>query len=258
MFSFILFNPLVILDNVDERQLPFRQTICQTRYQAMRDMKGHAVLFSEMTPGEDFKDRFHHWYDTHHIPVRMVCPGFVSAQRYKRQDGPGYLAVYEMDDVNVLSSDAYKIIKNNPSDDTAWMLANVTGFTRYLASETSVQPAGQTKLSVLDAPVLYAVCFNIPPEGRADFDAWYETEHIPLLMECSDWLMVRRMHVTDGVPETYTHMALHYLADANALHSPEREKARNTPWRARLAKNDWFKASYTVFDRVGNRQIGRS
>jgi hypothetical protein len=219
--------------------------------------KGQAVLFSEMTPGEQFTDRFHNWYDTHHIPVRMACGGFVSAQRYKRQDSSGYLAVYEMDDVGVLSSDAYRGIKNNPSEETAWMLANVSGFTRYLASETSVQSIAQGGSSLLDAPVLYAVCFNIPAEARPDFDAWYETEHIPLLMECPDWLMVRRMRVTDGIPETYTHMALHYLADAKALQSPERQKARNTPWRSRLAKNDWFKASYAVFDRVGQRQVGK-
>lgn len=219
-------------------------------------MKGQSVLFSEMTPAPEFEARFHNWYDTHHIPVRMACPGFVSGQRYKRQDSAGYLAVYEMDDVDVLASDAYKVIKNNPSEETAWMLANVTGFTRYLARETSVSPAEPTA-ALLDAPVLYAVCFNIPTEAQPDFDAWYETEHIPLLMQCPDWLMVRRMRVTDGVPETYTHMALHYLADAKALQSPEREAARKTAWRDRLAQNDWFKASYTVFDRVGQRQIGK-
>ena len=219
--------------------------------------KGRAILFSEMTPGEQFTKRFHKWYDTHHIPVRMMCPGFVSAQRYKRQDIAGYLAVYEMDDVGVLSSDAYKTIKDNPSEETAWMLANVSGFTRYLASETSAQPVGRTGSSLLDAPVLYAVCFNIPAEACQEFDAWYETEHIPLLMKCPDWLMVRRMSVTDGVPETYTHIALHYLADVTALQSPEREEARNTTWRGNLAKNEWFRASYTVFDRVGPRQTGK-
>jgi hypothetical protein len=52
-------------------------------------------------------------------------------------------------------------------------------------------------------------------------------------------------------------MALHYLADSKALQSPARDKARKTAWRDKLAKNDWFKASYTVFDRVGQRHLGR-
>ncbi|MBB5048321.1 hypothetical protein HNR60_003084 [Rhodopseudomonas rhenobacensis] len=219
--------------------------------------KGQAVLFSEMAPAAAWTDRFHNWYDTHHIPVRMACPGFVSAQRYRRQDGEGYLAVYEMDDVGVLSSDAYKVIKSNPSEDTAFMLANVSGFTRYLASETSAKPAAPGVAAALDAPILYSVCFNVPAEAAAEFDSWYETEHIPLLMECPDWLMVRRMLVTDGVPEIYTHMALHYLADAKALQSPARENARATEWRKRLAEQDWFQASYAVFDRWGQRQLGQ-
>jgi hypothetical protein len=219
--------------------------------------KGQAVLFSEMTPGEQFAEKFHAWYDTHHIPVRMACTGFVSAQRYKRHDHPGYLAVYEMDDVGVLASDAYKVIKNNPSEETAWMLANVSGFTRNLASETSAHPSGEADPSLLNAPVLYSVCFNVPAAACAEFDAWYETEHIPLLMTCPDWLMVRRMRVTDSVPETYTHMALHYLADASALQSAEREAARNTAWRGELAKKEWFKADYAVFDRLGPRHIAK-
>jgi hypothetical protein len=220
---------------------------------------GQAILFSEMIPGSEFEDRFHKWYDNHHIPIRMACPGFVSAQRYSRQDRKGYLAVYEMNDVGVLASEAYKVIKNGPSEETAWMLEHVTGFTRYLASETSVRNSKPVAAKPsIDAPVLYSVAFNIPAEAHAEFDAWYETEHVPLLMECTEWLMVRRLRITDGVPEKYTHMALHYLADAKALQSPQREAARKTAWRDRLAKNDWFKASYTVFDRLGPRQIGTS
>jgi hypothetical protein len=222
-------------------------------------VKGQAVLFSEMIPSGAFVDRFHTWYDTHHIPVRVECEGFVSAQRYSRQGDGGFLAVYEIDDINVLSSDAYKVIKNNPSEETAWMLANVTGFTRYLGGETSVTPDNPAEADTLmDAPVLYAVLFNIPAEHHDDFNGWYDTDHIPLLMQCKDWLMVRRMRIADGVPGPYTHMALHYLKDAKALQSPEREAARNTPWRNRLAKNDWFRASYSVFDRLGPRQIGES
>jgi hypothetical protein len=218
--------------------------------------KAPSILFSEMTPGPDFEDKFHRWYDEEHIPVRMACPGFVSAQRYAREDGKGYLAVYEMATLGVLSSPAYKVVKEQPSELTAWMLKNVTGFTRYLADESFVK-AQPGAFDPIDAPVLYAVSFTVPAAAQAEFDSWYETEHIPLLMANPDWLMVRRLRIADGLPEPYTHLALHYLADSRALASPEREKARGTEWRARLAANDWFKASYTVFRRQGPRQLGR-
>jgi len=218
--------------------------------------KGKSTLFSEMTPGADFEARFNAWYDTEHIPIRMDCPGFVSGQRYRRHDGPGYLAVYEMDTLGAMSTEAYTKVKTQPSEETAWMLKNVTGFTRYLADETSVR-ANIDPQEALDAPFLYAVSFTVPAEATADFDDWYEQDHVPLLMKEPKWLMVRRMRIADGVPETYTHLALHYLADADALQSPARDAARASPWRARLAKEPWFKGSYTVFSRHGQRHFAR-
>jgi hypothetical protein len=207
-----------------------------------------------MTPGADFEAEFNTWYDTVHIPARMACPGFISGQRYRRKEGSGYLAVYEMNDLGAMTTDAYTKVKTEPSAQSAWMLKNVTGFTRYLANETSVRAIGDVSIAV-DAPVLYAVAFNVPVEATADFDAWYEDDHVPLLLEEPKWLMVRRLRVEDGVPETYTHLALHYLADADALASPARNKAHETPWRARISKEPWFKGTYTAFERIGQRQL---
>jgi hypothetical protein len=217
--------------------------------------KGAAVLFSEMTPGAAFEADFNAWYDEEHIPLRTACPGFVSACRYKASEAPDYLAVYELGDISVLGSDDYRAIKANPSERTAWMLAHVTGFTRYLGRETSCRVQSAPATAPLDAPVLYAVFFNVPSEGAAEFDAWYEEEHVPILMENSDWLMVRRFAVADGVPQPYTRLALHYLAGEAVLSSPQRERVRGTPWRQRLAGNAWFKGTYSVFRRLRARQL---
>src|SRR5262245_14215606 len=198
--------------------------------------KGAAVLFSEMTPGADFEADFNAWYDEEHIPLRTACPGFVSACRYKAAVTPNYLAVYELGHIDVLGSDPYRAIKDNPSERTAWMLAHVTGFTRYFGRETSCRVQDALATAPLEAPVLYAVFFNVPPDGAAEFDAWYEEEHVPILMDAPDWLMVRRFAVSDGVPQPYTRLALHYLADEAVLSSPQRVRARGTPWRLRLAR----------------------
>jgi hypothetical protein len=47
------------------------------------------------------------------------------------------------------------------------------------------------------------------------------------------------------------------LADPRALKSPERERARMTPWRARLAQESWFNAKYLVFAKFGPRFTAR-
>lgn len=216
-------------------------------------MRGGAILFSEMTPPAGQEAAFHDWYDTEHIPIRMGAPGFVSAQRYRAQSGAGYLAVYEMTTLAALDTPEYRTIKTAPSETTRWMLKNVSGFTRYLGEETYCKMGQGADETAIDAPVLYSVWFNVPPDRAADFDAWYEQDHVPLLLGCADWRMVRRFRITDGEPEHWTHLALHYLNDVKALESPERAQARKTPWRDRLAAEPWFKGKYTLFDRHKER-----
>ena len=215
-------------------------------------MQGHAILFSEMIPPPGEDAQFNAWYDEDHIPVRMAAPGFVSGQRYRRTDGPEYLAVYEVDALSAFSTPEYGKIKASPTDLTRHMLSHVSGFTRYLGEEVDVvrQPEGET----LDAPILYAVWGNVPEQHLEEFDAWYAQDHIPILMQTPDWRMVRRFHITGGEPVAYNRLALHYLADVRALESPERARARATEWRRRLGSEPWFKLTYSVFERLGDRQ----
>lgn len=223
-------------------------------------MQGASVLFSEMTPPVGQEQRFHDWYDTEHIPLRMDVPGFVSAQRYRdlAEGAKGFLAVYEMTKPDVMKTPAYQEVKTKPSELTREMLGTVSGFTRYIAAETSAkrQPS-EGGISAIDAPLLYAVWFEVPESAQADFDAWYELDHVPALMRCQEWLMVRRFRVVDGEPTKANRLALHYLADRSALESPERAAARKTPWRDRLAALPWFAAKYSLFEKIGSRQIGR-
>jgi hypothetical protein len=114
------------------------------------DLKGGAVLFSEMTPGPAFEAEFNAWYDEERIPLRTACRGFVSACRYKAADAPNYLAVYDLGDIGVLGSDAYRAIKDNPSERTAWMLGQVAGLMRYLGRETSCRAQSAPAIMPLD------------------------------------------------------------------------------------------------------------
>lgn len=210
-----------------------------------------AVLFSEMTPDADWEDEFNAWYDHEHIPLRMKVPGFAGAQRYRRNTRD-YLAVYDMDAPEVLGSEAYKAVKDHPSALTARMLRDVSNFTRYIGRPIGFQMNAGGE-DFLKAPVLYPVFFSVPQDRLADFDEWYEKDHIPLLMDCPEWLAVRRFDLEIAHPHPFNRLALHYLADASALQSPARERARASDWRARLASEDWFKGTYMVFDRHGAR-----
>ncbi len=218
-------------------------------------MQGHSILFSEMTPPTDEVSAFNRWYDDEHIPLRMAVPGFRSAQRYRSLKDASYLAVYEMASLDTLNSPAYQQVKGQPSELTRHMLGSVSGFTRYLCDEIWQAQAPHASAAAIDAAVLYPVFFNVPGAREQDFNDWYEQDHVPLLFGCQDWLMCRRFRIRDGEPGQWTHLALHYLAKEDALNSPERERARATPWRARLAREPWFNAHYLLFARQGSRHM---
>lgn len=217
-------------------------------------MRPGGVLFSEMTPQPDWEAEFHQWYDTEHIPIRMAAPGFVGAQRYDREGGPGHLAVYDMAAPDALQSDEYKRIKAEPSPLTARMLRDVSGFTRYtgrLISWQQQETLSETEL--LESAVLYSVFFTVPPDRQDDFNNWYTQDHVPKLLADPRWLGCRRYEIVDGSPHGYTHMALHHLASLEVLDSPARAAARTTPWRDRLAAEDWFRGTYMIFTKRRQR-----
>ncbi len=220
------------------------------------DLLGRTILFSEMTPPQEREAAFNEWYDHEHIPIRMAAPGFKSAQRYRDGQTSNYLAVYEMDGPDALTTPEYSRIKNQPSDVTRSMLGAVSGFTRYIGRIIGAHSLPAADL--LPASVLYAVFFQVPTERVADFDAWYAEDHVPLLLGDSRWMGTRRFEITDGAPSSYNRLALHYLSDRDVLESDARAKARATPWRARLAQEPWFQGKYLVFDKIGRRHVAQA
>ena len=187
-----------------------------------------ALLYSEMTPEVSRENEFNEWYDDEHIPLRMAVPGFRSAQRYRVRGTRNYLVVYEMDSLAVLQSPPYLAVKNNPSARTKTMLGSVTGFTRYIAEEASHHEKEVATAGALNAPCLHSVFFDVPPERHVEFRDWYGKEYVPLLFECKNWLLLRRFHIVDGEPESWTDLALHYLRDERVPELPERYHAKQS------------------------------
>jgi hypothetical protein len=157
-----------------------------------------------------------------------------------------------------LTTPDYVKLKTSPSPLTRDMLASVSGFTRYLANplEPAAQPADID--AFIDAPVLYAVLFDVPPPRLQAFDDWYDGEHVAMLLEDPRWLGVRRFNIFDGAPASFNRLALHYLSSRDVLDSDARKRARATPQRARLAEEPWFKGRYAIFDRLGSRFGGQA
>lgn len=201
-------------------------------------MSSPAILFSQMRPPVNRISDFHHWYDTDHVPVRMVLPEFLGARRFEAVEQPGsFMVVYDLQSLNALATSEYDEVKKHPSDRTREMLGLVEGFTRFTCEQVS--DVGERKTGAY----LFAIAFAVPDADVAEFDRWYSEEHVPLLLEAKDWLRVRRYTVRDGEGGPWTHLALHELASLEVLDSPERARTRSGPMRAALADREWFGSS---------------
>ena len=87
------------------------------------------LLFATMEPPANIEEEFQDWYDTEHFPERQSCPGFLTAHRFVCIDGwPRYLAMYDLEDVEVLRGEGYrKIAHERYSAWTHRIIAKVTG-----------------------------------------------------------------------------------------------------------------------------------
>jgi hypothetical protein len=98
---------------------------------------------------------------------------------------------------------------------------------------------------------LFVVTFGVPAAEQADFDSWYEKEHVPILMEADGWLRCRRYAAAPSTPAAPTRLALHELSTLEALSSPERLASAATEWRGRLAARPWFStARFVTYERL--------
>lgn len=214
-------------------------------------MKG--ILFSQMQPPAGWEDDFHRWYETDHIPARMVLDGWAAANRYVCVNGtPSFLAVYELDDLAALETDVYRELKRDPSAETTRMLTNLAAFTRFTCQlSTDTGPAR--------APAFVSVvAFAVPADRTRDFDEWYENEHTPRLMLADDWLRVRRYRVLSGEGGDWTHLALHDLGSLDVLWSKERAHARTGALRDALDGHEWFDRSGRWLYRPITRHVSRT
>lgn len=174
---------------------------------------------------------------------KLSRPGVISAQRYSASDGSETVTVIEAEAVGALRE------QSRGDDKTIEPLAQPVK--RYLGQE--IYRSHPSLAVAEDTPLLLAVWWIVPEHRQAEFGKWYEEEHIGMLTACNEWKMVRRIRLMSENLGDYNHLALHYLESEAALRSPQREAARNTVWRMKLAQESWFEAAYGVFGRWGAR-----
>ena len=79
---------------------------------------GSTVLVVTMDVDPEDEAEFNKWYNEQHLPERMEIPGYVSARRFKLEEGNGaltYLCIWELEDGSPLQSQMYQEQNADPT-----------------------------------------------------------------------------------------------------------------------------------------------
>jgi len=211
-------------------------------------MKGLLLTMTE--PPAQMEEEFNAWYDTEHLPERLAISGFTSARRWvdpQATAGTGkYVATYELDSPQVLETPEY--LAHVGDNFTPWSkrcLSRCVLFRRWACAQIGPGDAGPDPA----ARALFLACGDVAAEHEAEFNKWYDTEHMPLLAAVPGVLRARRFLDPGGKPR---YVALYELADANVADSAPWNAALATPWARRIdaltQDCEWMLATYVAYD----------
>jgi hypothetical protein len=189
------------------------------------------TLIAAMNIGRAAEDEFHDWYDTEHLPERQRVPGFLACERWIGADDRRIsLATYDLESVKVLQSPGYLAIGGENL--SPWS-KRVTGQVDRLMRFEGDQILPGEQLPPAKAGGLLLNAMNIAPELEAEFNEWYDKEHIPALAAVAGVLAARRFRGTGN----RKYVALYHLAAPEVVESAEWKQARQSEWTSRLQPN---------------------
>ncbi|MBI3965605.1 MAG: hypothetical protein HY329_08220 [Chloroflexi bacterium] len=219
------------------------------------------LLLAMMDAPEGDEDDFNRWYNTEHMPERRALPGFLETRRWIAIEGqPKYVALYDLETPEVVRSEAYRNV-NYGTGESEWtkrMLPRVRNMLRNVYEQ--IGPGAQSPQPYpREAGALLLNLMNVPEELEEEYNAWYDTEHLPLLTAVPGCLRARRFRALPAAneapksiqtggsttfPAAPKYLALYEITGPEIFDSPEWIAGRSTPWTKRVTSR--------VKDRIRN------
>lgn len=186
------------------------------------------LLFVMMEMPEEHEGEFNRWYAEEHLPERRSCPGFLSAKRYVATDGPPrYLAVYDLESVEVLASEPYQKLMRPISPWTKRIGSLLEANHRFVYEErTPADVDARSRDDITGAEALLVVLTDAVPGGESELEGWYDGEHLAERMDCPGFLRARRFEAVGSGPR---YLALYDLANLEALETDEYRARHRLP-----------------------------
>lgn len=197
-------------------------------------------------------DEFHDWYDHEHLPERQRIPGFGACERWIGADDPALaVATYDLETVGVMQSEPYKVIAYENL--SPWSKRVTAMCKRLLRFEGTQTLPGNAAAPSSGAGGFLLNAMNVTPEGEADFNKWYDEEHIPALAGVAGTLAARRYKTSDSGSHRY--VAVYHLVSPDVTRTAAWAKAVDTPWSARVRPHfrDRIRILCRRYDRARDR-----
>ncbi len=175
------------------------------------------------------EDEFNDWYDTEHIPERLRVKGFINAERWIGADDPRIaFATYDLETIDVLQSAPYLAFTGvNQSPWTKRVEGGLQKIGRFVGEQiTPGNLAGPP-----NAGGLLFVAMSVDSQVEEEFNAWYDTGHLPRLMGVPGCLCARRFRTEGG---SHKYLAVYHLESPEVCASKTWKAAVATPWTARI------------------------
>ena len=189
--------------------------------------KGILIAAMDFSAGPE--DEFNDWYDLEHVPERLRIPGFLNAERWiGSKDPKTSVATYDLDNAGVLQSPPYQAIAG--ANSSPWT-KRTARFRKGLMRFEGEQLFPGDKTAPSNAAALLLIAMNVVPEADAEFNEWYNTEHIPALGSVPGTLCARRYR---GAGATQRYAAIYHFANPDVPYSSSWKTAANTPWTERM------------------------
>lgn len=165
----------------------------------MAVLKGQGIfmVFVDIEPHQE--EEFNAWYNTEHLPEILATPGVLTGARYEvYKGGPKYLAVYELTDSAVITSQAFQKIRQKPTPWSRRISPSVIGKNVVRVLGEQIFPAALEMPGRPLSAALQIGRMSVPAEADGAWNTWYNTEYIPGYRKVPGVLYARRYRVVEG------------------------------------------------------------
>ena len=171
----------------------------------MPNKRGTGLMMVWCDVSAEAEEEFNHWYNTEHLQELLSVPGVLNAARYEAtSSGPKHLAMYELESVAVVDTDAFKNRPPTPWGQKAGPRAVATTLINNVYQ--MIHPASlNDELTNADmSPALQIGRMDVPAEADAEWNNWYSTVYVPNYEKVDGCIRGRRWKSVRGEPSYAT------------------------------------------------------